>query len=128
MIQSLRAAARQARESAFCPYSDFAVGAAVMCADGEIHRGCNVENASYGLTMCAERCAIFSAVAAGRTEFAALALVTSAAEISRPCGACRQVIAQFSSPGAPITVISESISGEYVVETIEQLLPSAFTL
>ena len=127
-VQNLRAAARDAMAAAYCPYSNFAVGAAVLCSDGAIFIGCNVENASYGLTVCAERNAIFCAVAAGHLDFIALALVTSSMEIARPCGACRQVIAEFSSADLPVRIISESILGQYVIETIAELLPSNFNL
>jgi cytidine deaminase len=126
--EKLRAAAREAMTAAYCPYSNFAVGAAVLCGDGSVYRGCNVENASYGLTICAERNAIFSAVAAGHIDFVAIALVTSAATIARPCGACRQVIAEFSHAASPILVITESLSGKCVTESIAELLPNSFAL
>ncbi|MDR3708264.1 MAG: cytidine deaminase [Capsulimonadaceae bacterium] len=127
-IDNLRAEARGARDAAYCPYSNFSVGAAALCSDGSIFRGCNVENASYGLTVCAERSAIFAAVSAGHIDIVAIALVSSAIKLARPCGACRQVIAEFSSAIAPITVISESLGGEHVVETLADLLPGQFTL
>ncbi len=124
----LRAAAREAMKSAYCPYSNFAVGAAVLCGDGSVYRGCNVENASYGLTICAERNAIFAAVSAGHIDFVAIALVTSATSLARPCGACRQVIAEFSHAASPILVITECIGGEFITESISQLLPNSFVL
>ena len=124
----LRATARDAMAAAYCPYSNFAVGAAVLCGDGAIVKGCNVENASYGLTICAERTAVFSAVASGRIDIVAIALVTSSATIARPCGGCRQVIAEFSHAASPILIISESIGGEHVVEPITALLPGHFAL
>src|SRR3954453_15352313 len=92
----LMAAAREAQASAYAPYSNFPVGAAVLLSDGTIYRGCNVENPSFGLTICAERAAIFNAIADGRMDIAAVAVVTSAAKLCKPCGACRQVIAEFS--------------------------------
>ncbi|HEX5323553.1 MAG TPA: cytidine deaminase, partial [Capsulimonadaceae bacterium] len=113
--------------SAYCPYSNFAVGAAVLTTDGAIYRGCNVENASYGLAICAERNAIAAAIAAGRMDFVAIAVVTSAQAPARPCGACRQVIAEFSQRDNPIIVISASDS-EIAVETINALLPEMFAL
>lgn len=128
VVAALRGSARDAMAAAYCPYSNFAVGAAVLCADGSVFTGCNVENASYGLTVCAERSAIFAAVAASHLDIVAIALVTSSPTIARPCGACRQVIAEFSPAARPIAVVSESLSGEFVVETIEDLLPSGFTL
>lgn len=126
--RALRAAARDAMAAAYCPYSNFAVGAAVLTTDGSIFRGCNVENASYGLTVCAERTAIFNAIAAGCMDFVAVALVTSSSAVARPCGACRQVIAEFSPAARPIRVLSESLNGEYVDESLALLLPSNFTL
>jgi len=127
-IGRLRSIAREAMAAAYCPYSNFAVGAALICGDGTIYRGCNVENASFGLTVCAERNAIFCAVAAGHLDFVAIAVVTSSTEISRPCGSCRQVIAEFSPRDTPITIVSEALGGEYVVETILHLLPDGFSL
>jgi len=127
-LARLRSIAREAMEAAYCPYSNLAVGAALLCGNGTIYRGCNVENASFGLTVCAERNAVFCAVAAGHLDFLAIAVVTSSADISRPCGACRQVIAEFSPKNAPITIISEAVGGDYVVETISQLLPDSFSL
>lgn len=91
-------AAWQARESAYAPYSNFAVGAALLAADGRIFPGCNVENISYGLTNCAERVAIGAAVAAGVREFVAVAVVADTGVPISPCGACRQVLAEFGVP------------------------------
>lgn len=127
-VERLLGAAREARSAAYCPYSNFPVGAAVLAADGTVHRGCNVENASYGLTVCAERNAIAAAVVAGCLDFVAIAVSTTAAQVARPCGACRQVIAEFSQVENPILVITESGSGDVVMETISKLLPSTFTL
>jgi len=125
---ALIAAARDAQASAYAPYSNFAVGAAVLLSDGSIHQGCNIENASFGLTICAERVAIFRAVAAGRMDIAAVAVVTSAPKICKPCGACRQVIAEFSRADSPIIIISTTASGLSATETITNLLPDNFTL
>jgi cytidine deaminase len=101
--------ARSARSCAFVPYSQFRVGAAVITSDGDVVSGCNVENASYGLTICAERVAIFSAVARGARKIAALAVTTDASTEGvqgdkMPCGACRQVMSQFMDPDAVIIV------------------------
>ena len=123
----LFAAAREAQAAAYCPYSNFAVGAAVLLSDGTVARGCNVENASYGLTVCAERVAIFNAIADGRMDIAAVACVTSAPRLCKPCGACRQVIAEFSQADNPIIVLS-ACAEEAVAEPITSLLPDTFTL
>ena len=125
---ALIAAARDAQASAYAPYSNFAVGAAVLLSDGSIHKGCNIENASFGLTVCAERVAIFHAVAAGRMDIVAVGVFTSASTLARPCGACRQVIAEFSRADSPIVVISTTESGLSVTETISDLLPGSFML
>ena len=124
----LLAAARDAQACAYAPYSNFPVGAAVLLSDGEIFAGCNVENASFGLTVCAERVAIFNAVAAGRMDIVAIAVVTAASTLCKPCGACRQVIAEFSRTDSPILVLSICASGEVVTESIADLLPDTFAL
>ena len=124
----LLAAAREAQASAYAPYSNFAVGAAVLLSDGTIYHGCNVENASFGLTICAERVALFNAIADGRMDIAAVAVVTASPRICKPCGACRQVIAEFSQADNPIIVISACSASECQVETITTLLPDTFTL
>lgn len=124
----LLAAAREAQASAYAPYSNFAVGAAVLLSDGTIYRGCNVENASFGLTVCAERVALFNAISDGRIDIAAVAVVTSCPKLCKPCGACRQVIAEFSQAGNPIIIVSATVAGEMQVETIADLLPDTFTL
>ncbi len=124
---TLAIAARDAAARAYCPYSNFHVGAAVL-ADGRVFSGCNVENASYGLTICAERNAIFAAIAAGARRIQAIALVCvdaadDAPAASRmPCGACRQVIAEFAPPDTPVHI--EGVG----TMTVAELLPSAFRL
>ncbi len=117
----LVALGREAREKAYVPYSRFAVGAALRAKSGHVYTGCNVENASYSLTICAERVAIFKAVAAGEREFDALAVVSET--VAPPCGACRQVLAEF---GLDIKVIVAGVSDEGEVHTLRDLLPSAF--
>lgn len=116
--------AQAVRERAYAPYSDYQVGAAVLGASGKIYTGCNVENASYGLTVCAERNAIFKAVSEGEHEFDAIAVVTTNG--GSPCGACRQVIFEFMSPSAPVIVANANLDnvGEY---TVGELLPDGFT-
>ncbi len=121
-------AAEQARKHAYVPYSHFAVGAALLCADGTVVTGCNVENASYPLGNCAERTAIFAAVAAGKREFSALAIVggkenESADTLCPPCGACRQVIREFCAPDFPVFLKNGS---EIVHRTLSELLPDSF--
>lgn len=100
-------AAQTVREHSYSPYSKFKVGAAVLTRDGEIFTGTNIENASYGLTVCAERNAIFSAVSAGKRRFRALALITQklpGLAFNSPCGACRQVMSEFMAPDTPVLV------------------------
>jgi cytidine deaminase len=120
----LAAAARAASAHAWCPYSGFAVGAAVRAADGRVFAGCNVENASYGLTVCAERNAVFQAVAAGARDLVALALFTPTPQPASPCGACRQVMAEFGVR----EVRCAAEDGHDARYTLEQLLPHAFGL
>jgi len=122
--EALVAAARGVQRRAYAPASRFAVGAAVRAADGRVFVGCNVENVSYGLTICAERAAICAAVAAGARAVTAVAVVTDLEEPSRPCGACRQVLAEF---GADMQVLLAG-RGDRVVETsLSTLLPEPFT-
>ena len=126
--EGLLAAAREAQAAAYVPYSNFAVGAAALLSDGSIYKGCNIENASFGLTVCAERVAVFHAVAAGRMDIVAVGVYTSAATLARPCGACRQVIAEFSRSDSPVVIISTTESGLSATETISDLLPGSFAL
>ena len=122
--EELLAAARAAREHAYAPYSSFAVGAALRCEDGTVVGACNVENASYGLSLCAERAAVVSAVAAGKRRFATLAVVGPPEGASAPCGACRQVLVEF----APALRVLYSDGEGYEVTTLTELLPGAFEL
>jgi cytidine deaminase len=123
-IDELIAAAKRVRANAYAPYSHFQVGAALLGSDGRIYTGCNVENASYGLSVCAERTAVFQAVSQGLTSFQALALVADSEEPVSPCGACRQVLAEFS-PEMPVLMVN--LKGKIVRSTVEKLLPSSFT-
>ena len=118
----VRAAAR-ARRRAYAPYSQFPVGAAVLATDGTIYSGCNVENASYGLALCAERVAIHTAVASGRRRLTALAVVGPAGITLTPCGACRQVMEEFGLQ----TVIIAAPRGAPAVVSLPALLPEPFT-
>lgn len=121
--EALLEAAREIRKRAYIPYSHFAVGAAVLAADGRIFSGCNIENASYGLSMCAERVAAFHAVAAGARSLVAVAVVGPGAEPCRPCGACRQVLREFG-PGMRVIMAGET--GPVDVCTLDDLLPRSF--
>ena len=112
-----------ARESAYAPYSRFSVGAALLAHSGEIFTGCNVENISFGLTICAERAAVFTAVNAGCRNFAGLAVVADAKRLVAPCGACRQVLAEFD-PALP--VYTAQGDGVHKIWTLLELLPSPF--
>ena len=120
-IAELLQAAEQAKEMAYAPYSQFAVGAALLAVDGTIYTGCNVENASYGLSICAERNAIAHAVACGAKQFIAVAVVTENGVT--PCGACRQVLAEF---GPRMTVIVADTRGNRRIYALVELLPDAF--
>lgn len=124
LVASLCAAARAVREHAYAKASHFKVGAAVLADDGSIHVGCNVENASYGLTMCAERVAVGAAVAAGARALRAVAVATDLLQPARPCGACRQVLAEF---GPSMTVILCGSGDEPLLTSLDRLLPEPFT-
>ena len=124
-VAALVAAALAARERSYSPYSKFAVGAALLTSTGEIFTGCNVENCSYGLTICAERTAACTAVAAGRREFTALALALSGG--GTPCGACRQFLAEFS-PNLPIYIVDADAPGKVMETSLDVLLPGRFEL
>ncbi|QPA29939.1 cytidine deaminase [Thermaerobacillus caldiproteolyticus] len=113
------------REKAYVPYSRFQVGAAILTKEGKIYKGCNIENASYGLTNCAERTAIFKAVSEGQKEFAMMAIVADTDGPVSPCGACRQVIAEFCDPDMPI--ILANLKGNIQETTVKELLPFAFS-
>lgn len=122
--QELIQLATVAREQAYVPYSKFKVGAALLSEDGRIFTGANVENASYGLTICAERVAVVKAISEGAQRFATIAIVTDLADPASPCGACRQVLVEFAPQ---LKVIMANTDGKAIVSTIAELLPLAFT-
>jgi len=124
----LLAAAATARRKAHAPYSDYQVGAALLTEDGSVTTGCNVENASYGLTICAERVAINTAVAAGKKEFKAIAIVADEGPKPFPCGACRQVLAEFCSPELLVYIAGSGYTDGYETTTLGALLPHSFKL
>ncbi len=121
----LIAMAQQARERAYAPYSNFPVGAALLGRSGKVYTGCNVENASYPLVMCAERVAVYRAIADGERQFVAIAVVTETG--ATPCGACRQVLREFGGPDGQLRVVVADGAGHSEVFTITDLLPAAFT-
>jgi cytidine deaminase len=122
-LRDLVAAAREAARRAYCPYSCFPVGAAVLTAGGRVFTGCNVENASYGLSICGERNAAFQAVAAGHKLFLAVAVYTPTPAPTAPCGACRQVLSEF---GPAAEVIAACDGPDVLHATLGNLLPSSF--
>lgn len=123
LIEQLLAAARQAREAAYAPYSGFKVGAAVLAASGRIYPGCNIENASFGATVCAERVAVFTAVAAGDQQVQALALVADTPEPITPCGLCRQVLAEFNPA---CLILMANLTRSVRRASLADLLPQPF--
>ncbi|AXI29805.1 MULTISPECIES: cytidine deaminase [Priestia] len=114
-----------ASKQAHVPYSQFHVGAALLTTDGKIYRGCNIENASYGLTNCAERTAIFKAVSEGDKQFSAIAVVGDTDGPISPCGACRQVLAEFCDDHTQI--ILANLKGDFVITNINEILPGYFS-
>ncbi|MGV8983204.1 cytidine deaminase [Clostridium sp.] len=123
--KKLAKSAIDARENAYVPYSKFKVGAAVVTVDGSIYTGCNIENASYGATNCAERTAIFNAVSEGHRKIKAIAIVGDMTTNTYPCGICRQVIAEFATEDIQIILVKNEDS--YIIKTMEEILPGAFT-
>jgi cytidine deaminase len=122
-VRGLAEAARRARRRAYAPYSGFRVGAAVL-AGGKAHAGANVENASYGLTLCAERAAVAAAALAGARNLEAVAVASGTVPPTPPCGACLQVLAEFAGPGLPVILLGGR--GTRVEARLEDLLPRAF--
>ncbi|PYU86212.1 MAG: cytidine deaminase [Acidobacteria bacterium] len=121
--ETLISAARQARDNAHAPYSNFRVGAALRATSGKIFGGCNVENATYGLTVCAERIAIFKAISEGERGFDAISVVTDTDALTPPCGACRQLIWEFCGD---IPVIMANLKGRVEIMQMQNLFPRPF--
>ena len=118
----LMAAAAQVQAQAYTPYSHYAVGAALLTREGRVFTGCNIENAAYPLTICAERVAVFRAVAEGQRDFVALAVVTNNG--GSPCGSCRQVLREFNAGDLPVFIGTPD--GRYRATTLAELLPDSF--
>ena len=124
-MEKLLQLAKEARQQAYVPYSKFPVGAAIITKDGKVYQGCNIENASFGLTNCAERTAIFKAVSEGETAFGAIAVIADTVGPVSPCGACRQVMVEFCEPTMPVYLTN--LNGDVQQTTVGELLPGAFT-
>ncbi len=116
----------EAREKAYCPYSNFKVGAAVLFEDGNIYTGCNVENASFGATNCAERTAIFKGVSEGNKIIKEMALIGDTKNFTYPCGICRQVISEFAESGS-IKIYMVKNENEVLEKTLDEIMPGTFT-
>lgn len=127
--EELMRSAEEVRKNAYCPYSGFAVGAALLCEDGTVYTGCNIENASYSPTNCAERTAFFKAVSEGHRHFKAIAIVggKEELEVCYPCGVCRQVMEEFCSR-KQFDVICGVSSDSFQIYKLEELLPKSFQL
>ena len=123
MLDTLLAAALAARENAFAPYSKFRVGAAIEDAAGRIHTGCNVENATYGLTVCAERVAVFKAISEGVSKFRRLAVAADTDRLTPPCGACRQILWEFCGD---IEIVLVNPRGKTETHRLKGLFPKPF--
>lgn len=124
--------ALSARAQAYCPYSNFAVGAALLTGSGKIYHGCNVENASYSVANCAERTAIFKAVSEGEKDFVAIAVVGGQKDVTPvdyvyPCGVCRQVMAEFGNPDEFRIIVAKTVN-DYKTYILKELLPESFAL
>lgn len=124
--QKLICAAMAARERAYAPFSHFRVGAALLCGDGAVYTGCNIENSSYSPTLCAERCAAAKALSEGRRDFMAIAIVGSSPEPTMPCGVCRQFLYEFCDESFP--VICAKNETDYVEMALGELFPRGFRL
>lgn len=119
--------AKQASKMSYSPFSRFAVGACVLAKSGKLYTGCNVENSSFGMTICAERCAIFKAVSEGERAITAVAIYSPNADDCNPCGACRQVMYEFQDDDNDVEIITENM-GELVVRKLSEYLPYGFKI
>lgn len=119
--------AKEASKNSYSPFSRFAVGASVLAKSGKIYTGCNVENSSFGMTICAERCAIFKAISEGERIIRAVAIYSPNADDCNPCGACRQVMFEFQEDDNMIEIITENM-GELVVRKLSEYLPYGFKI
>ena len=128
LVSRLVAAAREARDNAYAPYSGFKVGAAVLGGSDKFYFGSNVENASYGLSVCAERVAILKAVSDGEREIKAVVVCAGEGEPAPPCGACLQVMAEFAPKNEPLVIVTCTASDTYTQATLADYLPIPFTL
>ncbi len=126
--ETLLEVAAKAAEKAYSPYSEYKVGAAVLCADGTVFTGCNIENSSYGLTVCAERTAVFSAITDGHRDFVALAVVAIGEHMPYPCGACRQVLNEFCREELSVYIAKADVLEDYEVISLAELLPHGFRI
>ncbi|MGY3189294.1 cytidine deaminase [Lysinibacillus sp. RS5] len=124
-MHALLEESKKAREKAYVPYSKFKVGAALLTKNGEVIHGCNIENAGYSMTNCAERTAFFKAVSEGIYDFEAIAIVADTEGPCAPCGACRQVMMEFCAPSMPVYLTN--LKGDVTVTSVGELLPFAFT-
>lgn len=125
-MDELTKQAETARKEAYVPYSKFAVGAAVLAEDGQVYTGCNIENSAFGVTICAERVAIFKAISKGNRHLNKIAVVADTKGPVSPCGACRQVMTEFMNPDGEITL--SNLHGDHQQFTVEEILPFYFSL
>ena len=119
--------AKEASKKSYSPFSRFAVGASVLAKSGKIYTGCNIENSSFGMTICAERCAIFKAVSEGEREITAVAIYSPNADNCNPCGACRQVMYEFQEENNDVIIVTESM-GELIIRKLSEYLPYGFKI
>ena len=114
-----------AQKYSYSPYSKFRVGAALLCSDGTVFTGCNIENSTFGATNCAERTAVFKAISEGHSDFKAIAITSSGGDLTYPCGICRQVLSEFAPE---IKVILKDSNNKIITYTLDELLPHSFKL